>query len=73
MNPLEPLTLLMTAVRQLIVQEPPLADEGRYLLEEWTYRLSAGSVRGAQNILVEQSVKFAYSDYYGSDVTDADS
>jgi hypothetical protein len=54
-DPLEPLTLLITAVRQLFVQDPTLTNMGLEFIEGWTYRLSADTVRGDQNIVVEQT------------------
>lgn len=55
-DPLEPLTLVMAAVRQLSVQDSSLTELGLEFIEEWQYRLSSANVRGDQGIVVEQKI-----------------
>jgi len=59
-DPQEPLTILMTAARQMAVQFPALAAPCGEFIQEWSYRLAADAVRGDQNIIFEQ--KAAYSE-----------
>ena len=50
-DPHEPLTILMAAADQLAVQYPEMAPSFSMFIEEWSYRLTAETIRGDQNIL----------------------
>ena len=49
-DPREPLTFLMLAVRQFTTQYPEMESPGAAYIEDWSYRLTSAAVRAEQNI-----------------------